>query len=136
MSCFSTALTKTLYDLHWTQKQLADETGINRPQINRYAKGSGGIELSGVRAVLNAVPEEYRAELLVAWLKDQTPEDSAKFVRVEVNDSVVREEAETFKMPAEADPQLRSLIQWVTSRCIHNKDFRTVLENMCKLIDG
>ena len=115
---------------------MADLSGINRPQINRYAKGTGGIELSGVAAILSAIPEEYRAELLAAWLKDQTPQDFAKLVSISTNDDRVNEEADDFRMPSEADPELRKLMHWVIGRCIHNKDFRAMLENMRRLIDG
>ena len=136
MSCFSTALQKTLASLQWTQKQLADSSGINRPQINRYAKGTGGIELSGVAAILSAIPEEYQAELLAAWLKDQTPQNFDHLVSIFTNDPKVKEETDDFRLPSEADPELRKLMHWVIARCIHNKDFRAMLENMRRLIEG
>ncbi|XHR29874.1 MAG: helix-turn-helix domain-containing protein [Chthoniobacteraceae bacterium] len=137
MSSFSTALTKTLETLKWTQKQLADETGINRPQINRYAKGTGGIELSGVAEILKAVPENHRAALLVAWLKDQTPTDFSQFVEIYPVENAVKEESpEELEFPHEADEELKRLIRWVLQRSIHNKEFRDMLEHLHKLIDG
>lgn len=136
MSCFSTALTKVLYDLRWTQNQLAQVSGVKRPQINRYVNGTGGIKLDGVKAILQAVPEDKRPGLLVAWLKDQTPPEFHFLVDIFPVQNLVREEPPPWQLPPETDPALQRLIEWVTSRCIHNKDFRTFLENTRRLIDG
>lgn len=134
MSCFSTALQKTLSSLQWTQKQLGEASNINPPQINRYVRGSGGIELSGVSAILSAIPEEYRAELLVAWLKDQTPQEHSNLVSIFTNEVRVKEEPDDFRLPSEADPSLRRLIHWTTARCMHNKDFRNWLESLHRML--
>lgn len=137
MSCFSTALTKVLATIGWSQRELADATHIKAPQVNRYTRGTSNIQTDGLRAILKAIPDGHRAELLAAYLKDAIPEEFSHLVTILTNDCRVKEskdDDDDFRLPEEADPELREIVKLLIRRAVARKEVRDMLKNFNDLM--
>ncbi len=112
-----------------TQKELSDLTSIKPPQVNRYVRGTSNIQPEILGSLLKAFPEEKRAELLAAYLKDAIPDGFDHLVAILTNEALVKEDTAAFRLPEETDPELQRIIASLTKRAIQRKEVRDMLLN-------
>lgn len=108
MSYLANALSAALENLHWSQTQLADRTGMMRHQINRYCRGRATVAADSLIKLLDAFPDPHNAELLAAYLRDMIPAGFEPLVEVSVNTAAVREEPPS--LPEGLDADLRGTL--------------------------
>lgn len=134
MSYLSSGLTKVLADLDWSQKRLADLTGIQPSRINRYARGSAVIGSDALRAIIEALPRDRQGELLAAHLKDAIPDGLSDLVTVLPTGTPPEPGTPPDSFPIEADPHLRKVVQTLARQAVEQKEIRDMLCNFERLI--
>lgn len=117
MTRFAAALMSTLQELGWTQTRLAEESGIQLAQINKYAKGRVPALPETLETICKALPADQRAVLILAYLEDLVPESGRDLVKVSSHaqgGGKVKTPRE--KLPAEVRKALDSLAAMAAGR--------------------
>lgn len=108
MNRFSQKLQHVLKTTRWNKKELARQAEVSPSNVSRWEKGSQLPNKAALGKIIDALPEEQAADLVVAWLRDSLPENAANLVGVTSKhpSSIVRDEA-TDPWPEIMGPELR-----------------------------
>jgi len=132
MSNFSVALTECLSEKGWEQTKFAEDVGLSRGQINRYARGMKGDRKalpkpSTLVSICTPFNSDQQARLVVAYLRDQQAEIPAEMANSaiilptstrirEVNDSL-----------PDLDPDLRRAVIFLSKLAVDHTEIRDLI---------
>ena len=83
MSRFTTQLETVLQKLKLTRAALAERAGIPYPSLTNYAIGRTAPDKSAMAAICSGLPDQDAANLLMARLADECPDEYERLIRIE-----------------------------------------------------
>lgn len=98
-----------------SQTELAAQTEIAFPQINRYTSGRSDLRPAILVKILRAFPEDAAAKLLCAYLIDQCPTEFRHLVDITAKTNAV-EEPQPDAL-AYLPPDARDALYFLASKC-------------------
>lgn len=133
MSHVSAALTAALDRLSWKQIDLAQKTGIQASQINRYVRGTAdSIPIDSMAKLLGAFEEADQAPILVAYLRDCTPANFAHLV--EITESTYRVKELPPGLPDGIDPEFREMLQRMALLGRRHAEVRDMVSSFLRIV--
>lgn len=135
MAYISGALKDTLLDLGWKQTDLAEKCGLPASQINRYLRGKFvQMPMPSVQAILAVLPEDKRGRIVVAYLRDCLPEDSASLVRIEPVENRVHEDLHPANLIIGTDRELDRMLRIYADLAMRHPEVRDMLRSFLDAI--
>jgi len=131
MSHFSNAVSAALDELGWSQTHLSELSGIPRPQVNRYARGTSSVEVASLEKLISVLPPPYDGSILQAYLRDLTPLKYGHLVEFS-RGSYVREEPS--ELPSGLDPELRSVLVRLAFLALRHTEIRDLLASLLRVL--
>ncbi len=126
---FRTALTQLIHDQGWTQQNFAHLLNTDPANISRWLSGKSAPDSSTVGKILLALPEEFRSDLLTAYLKDQIPERFDTMVKVEaVAGGKIRTSDEQPELPEAMTPTLKKQVVYFAKLALRMPEVRRILD--------
>ncbi len=118
MSMFSQAFDLALHQLGLSRREYSRASGIPEAQVSKYARGLISAGTSSLETIAKSLPEEQRAMVVSAWLRDHTPECAHGIVKVETSRNVFQEEAPRLVM----SPELESAIRHISNMAVKHSE--------------
>jgi transcriptional regulator with XRE-family HTH domain len=85
MHRFRNSLAQLIAQLGLTQQSFARQLGTDPANVSRWLSGKSSPDSVTVGHILECLPEEFRSDLLTAYLRDQIPERFETLVNLEAN---------------------------------------------------
>ena len=132
MSQFGNALTTVLSELKWSQTYFAEISGIQRTQVNRYARGTSSIDLTSLEKLLQVIPAPFNAQVLAAYLRDFIPDGAEGLVTLDLCGETVQESPPD--LPGGLDPEFRAAIVRLALLARRHTEVRDVVLSIDRLM--
>ncbi len=87
---FRECLSDVLLRTGWKQAELARRCGVNPANLSRWGQGQTLPDRTALAKLVEVVPEEEAAKLVVAWVKDMLPPAAEDLVSVTLRHPVSR----------------------------------------------
>jgi len=134
MAYVAAALTTVLSEIDWTQRDLAQRCGLPASQINRYCRGVNKIPIDSAEKLIRAIPEEHRATILIAYLRDCIPPGFENLVEVASTSPRVKEEGiDGIKLPKGMDAELTRMIELFGQLGMRHTQVRDMMRSFLKI---
>ena len=132
MSHLSNMLTTALGELGWSQTYLSELSGIQRTQINRYARGVSSMDADGLEKILKVFPVPFNSRILAAYLRDAMPPGAEGLVALEERVETVQEMPP--ELPSGLDPDLRASIIRIALLARRHTEIRDIVFSLERLM--
>lgn len=132
MSEFSSQLRIALERSKMTRAELAAACGIPYSTLTNYAREIRPADPAAMLAICKALPEHEAAQLIVARLRDECPEEIARLVLIEARTQTL-EEPQKVQMP-ELDSDARAAIEVLAYAAHKSEAWHAVLIDLAAVI--
>jgi transcriptional regulator with XRE-family HTH domain len=136
MNSFAATLHALMKEESWSQSELHRRSGVSQGLISGYLNDGALPEEDMLTKLVMAFDPEPGNALLVAWLRDRTPEELRDRVRIE---PVGRAASRVMDAPVappgygECPPKLRRLIDEIVTKIGSDPNFRVAIESTVRL---
>ncbi len=131
MSHFSNAINSALAELEWSQTHFSEASGIPRPQINRYVRGTSIAEPGSFERMLSVLPPHLHTPLLRAYLSDLVPSGYRHLVPFAEAPNASRKKN---ALPDGLDAELRETISTLAHLALEHTQIRDLLVSLVRTI--
>lgn len=129
MHRFRTSLTQLLQEQGWTQQGFAQRLGTDPANVSRWLSGKSSPDSSTVGKILEALPEEYQSDMLMAYLKDQIPQRFDTVVSINaVDGGKVRPADAQPELPEALSPELKKQVVYFARLALRWPEVRRILD--------
>jgi transcriptional regulator with XRE-family HTH domain len=129
MHRFRNSLAQLLARLGLSQQSFAKQLGTDPANISRWLSGKSVPDYITVGQILETLPEEYRSDLLTAYLKDQIPPRFESLVNIEAKEGgKLRFDEEGPDLPETLGPEPRKQIVYLAKLAVRWPEIRKMLD--------
>lgn len=129
MHRFRNNLAQLLARLGLSQQSFAKQLGTDPANISRWLSGKSIPDYITVGQILEALPEEYRSDLLAAYLKDQIPPGFESLVNIEAKEGgKLRFNDDEVDLPETLGPEPRKQIVYLAKLAARWPEVRKMLD--------
>jgi len=133
---FRTLLTAILQENLWNQHYLAGQLNTDQATISRWLSGRAPMSVSHLGKLLSIIPENQKANLLKAFLKDQIPSECVHLITLNTSGLVSPEPTEKNpvpEFPKNLTPDLRRNLVFVSELAIRSPNVRKIADLIFKI---
>lgn len=129
MHRFRNSLGQLISKLGLTQQGFAKQLGTDPANVSRWLSGKSTPDSTTVGHILECLPEEFRSDMLTAYIRDQIPPRFDTLVKIEaVEGGKMRIEDEGPDLPVTLGAEPRKQIVYLANLALRWQEVRKLLE--------
>jgi transcriptional regulator with XRE-family HTH domain len=129
MHRFRNSLAQLIAQLGLTQQGFAKQLGTDPANVSRWLSGKSVPDSETIGRILECLPEQYRSDMLTAYLKDQIPNRFESLVKIEpLEGGKIRIEDEGPDLPPNLGPEPRKQIIYLAHMALRWQEVRKLLD--------